>query len=301
MRRKLNYDIIKKEFNDRGYKLLSKTYKKNTQKLEYICPKHKDKGVLTITFQNFTAGSGCSYCSKRIKRTQSEYVEDLKNINPNIKVIGEYVNLKTKIVHKCLKCGYEWDIRPDNLLHGKQGCPRCSHRARLTHDEIVAELNNTNPYVEMIDEYQGDTVKINFKCKHCGHIWKAKPNNIRNGKGCPVCKSSKGEKEIVRILQLYNIDYKKEYWFKECKYIHVLPFDFYLPKYNICIEYDGLQHFEPCTFGGVSQNEAQKAFELTKIKDNIKTEYCKNNNIKLIRISYKDYKDIENIILSHLN
>ena len=74
-----------------------------------------------------------------------------------------------------------------------------------------------------------------------------------------------------------------------------------MPKYNICIEYDGLQHFEPCTFGGVSQNKAQKAFELTKIKDNIKTEYCKNNNIKLIRISYKDYKDIENIILSHLN
>jgi hypothetical protein len=68
-----------------------------------------------------------------------------------------------------------------------------------------------------------------------------------------------------------------------CKYINVLPFDFYLPKYNICIEYDGEQHFEPLEFfGGI------KAFDELKKRDEIKTKFCRDNNIKLIRISYRD-------------
>lgn len=62
-----------------------------------------------------------------------------------------------------------------------------------------------------------------------------------------------------------------------------LPFDFYLPELNICIEYDGEQHFkENRHFGG------KEYLEKTKYHDQIKNEYCKNNNIKLIRIKYCD-------------
>lgn len=68
--------------------------------------------------------------------------------------------------------------------------------------------------------------------------------------------------------------------------IRPLPFDFYLPEYNICIEYDGEQHNRSVKhFGG------DKAF-YTRIKhDNIKNEYCKNNGISLLRIPY--FKNIE--------
>ena len=72
-----------------------------------------------------------------------------------------------------------------------------------------------------------------------------------------------------------------------------LPFDFYLPDYNTCIEFDGKQHFESVDhFGG--DEEFVKRLE----NDKIKTEYCKNYNIQLIRIRYDDY--ISDDILENL-
>lgn len=68
-------------------------------------------------------------------------------------------------------------------------------------------------------------------------------------------------------------------------------FDFYLPKYNCCIEYDGRQHFEIIErFGGLD------GFINTKFRDTYKNWYCEKNNIKMIRISYKDYENIEEIL-----
>jgi very-short-patch-repair endonuclease len=74
-------------------------------------------------------------------------------------------------------------------------------------------------------------------------------------------------------------------------YIKKLKFDFYLPNYNLCIEYDGRQHFEPIDFFG-----GEKNFEIIKKRDKIKNEYCLNNNIHLIRIPYNEYKNINSIL-----
>lgn len=82
-------------------------------------------------------------------------------------------------------------------------------------------------------------------------------------------------------LEEKSIKFETEYRFNDCKYKLPLPFDFYLPDYNILIEYDGKQHFEIINFFG-----GKKRLIEQNIKDNIKTEYCKNNNIKLIRIKY---------------
>ena len=69
MRRKINYDMVKKEFEERGYILLSSEYINNSTKLQYLCPNHLDKGVQEITFANFTKGRGCGYCAQRKKKT----------------------------------------------------------------------------------------------------------------------------------------------------------------------------------------------------------------------------------------
>lgn len=90
----------------------------------------------------------------------------------------------------------------------------------------------------------------------------------------------------MKILCLYKhnyINYEHQFKFKECRSINPLPFDFYLPKHSLCIEYDGEQHFKPIDiFGG------QKAFEELKMRNNIKTKYCEDNDIKLLRIKYSD-------------
>ena len=77
----------------------------------------------------------------------------------------------------------------------------------------------------------------------------------------------------------------------ECKNIKKLRFDFYLPNINICIEYQGEFHYK--TIEGISKINSLT----TQIKcDNIKKEYCKNNNIELIEIPYWDFKNIETIL-----
>jgi hypothetical protein len=79
-----------------------------------------------------------------------------------------------------------------------------------------------------------------------------------------------------------------------------LLFDFYLPEHNILIEYDGEQHFKPKSFYRCSIETAKKSFNELKRNDIIKNEYCKKNNITLIRIPYT-IKNINKYLLNKLN
>ena len=300
-RRKITYDLVKQEFDARGYELVSTEYVNNSTKLQYICPRHRDKGILEMTFANFTNGQGCPYCANRVRKTQEEYEAELAEKKPNIQVIGKYVNLKTKIEHECLICGYHWDVLPDNMLHMPNGCPKCGKRAPLTQEEFIQRVTSIDNTIEVIGQYSAVATKISFRCKRCGKVWEAKPNNILNGKGCPHCKMSKGEMKIAQILDGMAIEYGTQYRFPDCKDESVLPFDFFLPKYNICIEYDGLQHFEPCTFGGMPKERAIENFIRVQKHDKIKDEYCQDNNITLIRIPYWEYGNIKNILSLHLH
>lgn len=79
-----------------------------------------------------------------------------------------------------------------------------------------------------------------------------------------------------------------------------MPFDFYLPDYNILIEYDGEEHFRPVNFGGISDDEALEHLKITQYHDKIKTNYCQENGIPLIRIPFWEKKNIQNILLKEL-
>lgn len=139
-------------------------------------------------------------------------------------------------------------------------------------------------------------VFITIKCPK-GHKFKMSFEKFYNaGHRCMKCSESKGEREITRILSQYNIKSISQYKFDDCKFKQCLPFDFYLPDYNILIEYDGEQHYKIFDyFGGLDK------FVDTKIRDTIKNEYCNKNNIKLIRIPYWDYNKIEDILKCELN
>src|SRR5690606_6725556 len=80
-----------------------------------------------------------------------------------------------------------------------------------------------------------------------------------------------------------NIKFESQKKFNDCKSIRKLPFDFYLPDYNLCIEYDGIQHFEPIDFfGGI--NSYKNLIKRYAIKSN----FCYVNGIELLRIKYND-------------
>ena len=225
-------------------------------------------------------GCGCPKCAGNLRLTTQEYIEKLKIINPDIIPIEEYITSKTKIMHKCLIDGYEWKIEPSSTLQGV-GCPKCAGNAKLTQDEYVYRVLLINPDIEVIGQYIGRFTPILHKCRIDGFEWMASPSNILYGRGCPQCQESSGERRVRQWLSNHNISYIYQKTFDDCKYKKTLPFDFYLPDYDIAIEYDGEQHYKPIKcFGG------EEKFKKTIERDKIKNDYCECNNIRLLRIPY---------------
>ena len=121
------------------------------------------------------------------------------------------------------------------------------------------------------------------------------------GCGCPNCATtSKGELKISELLDRNNIDYISQKTFEKCSYRSLLRFDFFVPSQNLCIEYQGEQHYEPVDFAGKGIEWAKMKFEENQEKDNIKRIFCKDNNINLLEIPYWDYENIEEILSREL-
>lgn len=155
----------------------------------------------------------------------------------------------------------------------------------------------------VISEYESSNKNIMMRhnCDKCGNFeYPVRPQNFIRGDRCPKCKESHGEKSIANYLNLKNINYKIEYRINDCKDKIPLPFDFAVFDLNNSllglIEYDGIQHFEPISFGCKDTKKIKNTFEIIKHHDQIKTTYCLNNNIPLLRIKYTDFDKIEKII-----
>ena len=241
-----------------------------------------------VTPANTLNGKGCPLCGGTMHKTQEQYVEELKLKNPNIIAIGQYINHSTKIMHKCLKHNYEWMASPHTILSGC-GCPMCkndklSNAFKISHDEYVNKLYAVNKNIVVLGEYVNARTPIKHKCLIDGWEWDATPENLLKGHGCPQCNKcskSNGEKLVSKWLDANNITYKKQKTFDDCRDKQVLQFDFYLPDYNIVIEYNGKQHYEPVDYFG-----GKTGFEYTVKHDKMKTDYCKKNNIMLFIIPY---------------
>ena len=113
------------------------------------------------------------------------------------------------------------------------------------------------------------------------------PESHLQGEGCPLCKTNyKGEALVKKLLEENDISFECQYTFNDCVYKDVLRFDFFLPKLNIIIEVQGEGHFKPTMFFGMPKEIAEKNFEEQQIRDKIKKEYCKKNNITLVELIY---------------
>ena len=137
-------------------------------------------------------------------------------------------------------------------------------------------------------------------CPKCGYEWIAVPYNRCRGQNVRNVDIPKGEKEIIKIFEKHNIKYVHEKIFEKCRNKNPLKFDFYLPSYNICIEYQGKQHYEPVDFTGKGMELAEENFYYAIENDNIKRKYCEDKKILLIEIPYWDFNNIKKILGEHL-
>jgi hypothetical protein len=165
----------------------------------------------------------------------------------------------------------------------------------LSKEELIERFNfvHKNKYDYSQVNYVNSKEKIEIVCSKHG-VFTQRANSHLNGGGCPECYESKGEIEIKLFLEKYNIEFQKQKRFKECRNIRPLPFDFYLPKQNFCIEYDGEQHFREK--GGYHKKE--NSFKESVKRDLIKDQFCSgvNGRPQLFRINFLQLNEIENIL-----
>ena len=252
---------------------------------------------------NLLNGNSCPKCSKiktskKRAKTTKQFIEELKGVNSEITVIGNYINSQTKIEVKH-SCGYEWKAVSNSLLRGIY-CPKCSGKIKKTTKQFIEELKMVNPEITVIGEYINSRTKIEVK-HSCGYEWEAIPIKLRQGTSCPRCNEPKGEKFLSKVLKSNNIPFVSQFnLVKNPKTNYWLRSDFAILNKEkepiLIIEYDGEQHFKSVDYFG-----GEEALKATKYRDSIKDEYCKENNIPFLRFNYKQSEnDITDLLLKQL-
>lgn len=290
---KWNYDLVKSFIEKEGYTLLSTEYKKMSEKLKMICPQGH---TIEMRFDHFKNGHRCKICAGKASLTY-EYVKEYIEKEGYILLSKEYKNNRTKLKIQCPE-GHIFSMRFNDFQQG-QRCRECYNKfvgdsKRYSYD-YIKEYFLKYGYKLLSNNYINSKEKLTVECPK-GHIIEISFDSFRGGNRCSICKESKGEKEIARILDKMKINYHREYCFDDCKAIRKLPFDFYIPDYNCCIEYDGEQHYNKNIF---FHKDNENSFKKRKEYDSIKTNYCLNNNINLIRIPYFQYNQIEEILYQY--
>lgn len=270
-----NYSYTPKEYynlcKDSGLDLPVEYYINNRAKIKHKC---KQGHVYEQSPHNHLNGAGCSRCSGIHSYTPKEYYSLCKDRGLDLP-IENYINTKSKIDHMCNK-GHVYKQKPNAHLNGN-GCPICNGGIVYTPIKYY-NLCNESGLDLPVEDYVNAITKIKHKCIK-GHVYNQSPNVHLTGCGCPKCNESHGEKFIRNYLEKNNIKYIPQKKFDDLKDKTYLSYDFYLPEYNILIEYQGIQHYEP-RFGNTEY------FNIQQLHDKVKRNYAKDAGYKLLELHY---------------
>lgn len=276
---KYNYDKVK--------------YINSNMKVIINCPEHGD--FLQCPSSHLIARQGCPKCGKNnsaLSRTISieDYITRIKTIYPDLNyefslIKNKFINKKKKVPIICHKHGVFY-ISLAKLLYGRR-CSKCSGKYKKTTEEFITIAKRL--YGDKYDlskvKYVNKKTKVIVGCKEHGYI-KIAPEQFLSGTGCKYCNFTAGEQKVLYVLDKYKLKYLTQYKINKYRY------DFYLPKLNIFIEFDGKQHFIPVKYFG-----GEKGLELIQSRDFQKNIIVNNLNGVLIRISYLEINQTEEIII----
>ena len=227
---------------------------------------------------------------------QKETVSKLNKERGHQYYVGERFNhlvikqLKDELAYCKCDCGNFLWVKKYDLL--KNHTTTCGCRSWYRNPAIVDELGNQYGKLTVVEEFGRDKDKrVLWKCKcECGNYKIALGKSLRAGlvNSCG-CMHSKGEQIVQNILTILNINFETQKSFPNLRSDKDYPlfFDFYLPDFNTCIEYQGEQHYKQ------TRLFTEEEFELALRRDELKRQYCINNNIVLIEIPYTDFEKID--------
>ena len=194
-------------------------------------------------------------------------------------------------------CGNIVSIKGSNLKTGTTQSCGCLQKERTSEKRLIDLTGQKFGHLTVLKRDTLKKGKVYWICKcDCGSTVSIRYDHLRSGGTISCgCIKSKGEKKIKDILSLLKINFIQQKTFNNLKNKSNLKFDFFLPDYNCCIEYQGEQHYRAVEYFG-----GEEEFKKQKERDNIKKQWCKENNIKLIEIPYWDFDKIDKDYLKQL-
>jgi len=272
-------------------------YEHSHIKVCIICPEH---GEFWQMAKDHYQGSGCPKCvykerSVRYTLDMNIFIRRSNSIHNNKYDYSKckYIHCDKKVYIICPEHGGFWQP-PSSHIRGN-GCKKCmikkfSEKCKSNKNEFIkkSQLIHNNKYDYSKVEYKGVNKKVCIICSRHGEFYQTPGSHLR-GVSCPFCKKSKIEEIVKNIITKHKINNIQSFrgfeWLKNKK---PLELDIFLPDYNIGIECQGKQHFEPVSFGGCKDEMANIRFNGTQYNDRLKKDLCHQNGVKLFYINYDD-------------
>ena len=262
-----------------------------------------------ISPTNILPGKGCPRCKKRIHYTLSDAQKFFQE-KGLILLADKYYDANTPMPYQCKKHldkGIQYRTLSAIINTDTPGCRYCGYE-RSKEKQLDMELINEvkQCFAEhglnlLENTYKGAKEKYLCSCldnPDHGTFFIQYDNVKFLHQGCPICSESRGERKIRMYLIARNIPYEQYKTFDDLrgKRNHPLSFDFFLPDYNLLIEFQGKQHKEAIDYFG-----GQKQFDDQVLRDQKKEKYAKDNNLTLLSIWYDQINDIEKILDNYIN
>lgn len=285
------------EVHGQKYSYDKTEYKGAKERITISCIKHSD---FSQSASDHLSGYGCQKCGTEGRRAVSKaeaersaaaFVKNANAIHGNGKYDysrASYENSKSMLEIGCSLHGW-YRQRASHHLSG-HGCDKCKNlksTEQFIRDAISVHGNERFDYRDTAHISHDSRVKI--YCNKCQRTFSQTPTKHLLGRGCPTCKESKGERAIVVWLNREGLEFERQWTPPGLVYGRRLMYDFLAS--GTLIEFDGKQHFAPVKmFGG------EEELKRTQERDALKNQWAKENNIPLIRISYKEFKKIDSIL-----
>lgn len=302
---KLTYEEVKVVIQELGYDLLNKEYISVSQKLIL-----KDRDGY---FYYSSLSTLRKHIPDKFNKSNPYTIQNIKlwcklNDKPFELISDTYIGVDEYLLWKCLKnnCGEIFKATWGNIYTGK-GCGYCrglqvglsNCLATKRPDQALQWHPTLNKELTPFDITSKSHVRVWWQClENSAHIWQVSPASRSKGDtGCPSCRTSKGEIKIKGVCDNKSILYESQKSFEGLLGINngLLSYDFYLPKYNLLIEYQGNYH------NGTARGQSKQSIKKQKEHDKRKKEYAEQNKYNFLEIWYWDFDRIEVILDEYLN
>jgi len=307
MSKKLTLEEVKNYCLSVGSDFLSNKYETVDHRYVFKCIICNKEFTTTYTKFKQRKKHKCNECSVGIQWNIDSAREYIKSKNCEL-LSSEYKNNCSKLKIRC-SCGNCFETTLQIFISNKKHhCKLCGldikrKKFAKTTKQFKIEIKELDDNFEVLGDYYNAKTKIKMLYKPKNKIIEITPSDfVNNGKRGYCYGSSNAEKIIELFLICNNISFKRQYEFKDLKYIKPLRFDFGITNNDdnslkYLIEYDGENHYMPVKYSSsLKDDEILENYEKIKLRDNLKNEYCKKNNILLYRIPYWCLKDINKIL-----